>query len=153
MKIAVINEFAISEILTDPSEEKLTELGRTAQTYLDVTDMLPFPEVGWAFDGVKIVIPEGYTVPALITKLAFLNRFTDTELATIESFAASAHPFAPVMKANLRKQSVATFVDLKRIDTITGVQNLVALTLITAPRANTILTAPVQDIEKYIPGA
>lgn len=90
-----------------------------------------------------------------ITKLAFRNRFTKAEKAGIE-FAALDDPTAPIaqrqqaaaLRADLKDQEQATFIDLDDEDTRTGVITLEAVGLIAAGRAVEILDAPVQDKER-----
>lgn len=94
--------------------------------------------------------------PRRITKLAFRNRFTKAEKAGIE-FAALDDPTAPTaqrqqaaaLRADLKDQEQATFIDLDDQDTRTGVQTLEAVGLIAAGRAVAILDAPVQDKERF----
>lgn len=91
-----------------------------------------------------------------ITKLAFRNRFTKAEKVGIE-FAALDDPTAPItqrqqaaaLRANLKDQEQATFIDLDDEDTRTGVLTLEAVGLIAAGRAVEILDAPVQDKERH----
>jgi len=94
--------------------------------------------------------------PRRITKLAFRNRFTKAEKAGIE-FAALDDPTAPIaqrqqaaaLRADLKDQEQATFIDLDDEDTRTGVLTLEAVGLIAAGRAVEILDAPVQDKERH----
>ena len=91
-----------------------------------------------------------------ITKLAFRNRFTKAEKAGIE-FAALDDPTAPIaqrqqaaaLRADLKDQEQAAFIDLDDQDTRTGVITLEAVGLIAAGRAVEILDAPVQDKERF----
>jgi hypothetical protein len=91
--------------------------------------------------------------PVRITKLAFRNRFTADEKIAIE-IAALDDPAASMqqrsMSAALRAQqadvAVATYIDLNRVDTRAGVQQLEAVGLIAAGRAAEILdTAPTSE--------
>ena len=90
-----------------------------------------------------------------ITKLAFRNRFTKAEKAGIE-FAALDDPTAPTaqrqqaaaLRADLKDQEQATYVDLDDEDSRAGVLTLEAVGLIAAGRAVEILDAPVQDKER-----
>ena len=91
-----------------------------------------------------------------ISKLAFRNRFTKVEKAGIE-FAALDDPTAPIaqrqqaaaLRADLKDQEQATFINLDDEDTRTGVLTLEAVGLIAAGRAVEILDAPVQDKERF----
>lgn len=93
-----------------------------------------------------------------ITKLAFRNRFTKAEKAGIE-FAALDDPTASIaqrqqaaaLRADLKDQEQATYIDLDDPDTRTGVLTLEAVGLIAAGRALEILDTPVQDKER-LPG-
>lgn len=80
-----------------------------------------------------------------ITRLALRQRFTFSERVTIET-AAETDAAVRVM---LKDQDSATFIDLSRQDTIDGVNMLASKGLITEARASEILTAPVQEIERY----
>lgn len=94
--------------------------------------------------------------PRRITKLAFRKRFTKAEKAGIE-FAALDGPTAPIaqrqqaaaLRADLKDQEQATFIDLDDEDTRTGVLTLEAVGLIATGRAVEILDAPVQDSERF----
>lgn len=93
--------------------------------------------------------------PRRITKLAFRNRFTKAEKAGIE-FATLDDPTAPIaqrqqaaaLRAGLKDQEQATFIDLDDEDTRTGVLTLEMVGLIASGRAVEILDAPVQDKER-----
>ena len=94
--------------------------------------------------------------PRRITKLAFRNRFTKAEKTGIE-FAALDDPTAPIaqrqqaaaLRADLKDQEQAAFINLDDEDTRTGVLTLEAVGLIATGRAVEILDAPVQDMERF----
>lgn len=86
---------------------------------------------------------------ARITKLAFLDRFTDAEAVQIDLASIGETVQAATVRRYMSKITNATFVDLTRPDTIDGVNGLVALGLLTQGRADEILTAPIQDIERF----
>lgn len=96
------------------------------------------------------------TADRRITKLAFRNRFTKAEKTGIE-LAALDDPTAPIaqrqqaaaLRADLKDQDQATFIDVDDQDTRTGVLTLEAVGLIAAGRAVEILDAPVQDNERF----
>lgn len=92
----------------------------------------------------------------LITRLAFRNRFTATEKATIELLAAhnpggteQSQQLAAALRASLADQRDATFINLDRADTRGGVLQLEALTILAAGRALQILDAPISPEERY----
>lgn len=125
---------------------------------IDITDMDPRPGVGWAYDGdqftAPVVLPE--SPPSRVTRLAFRNRFSTSELVALEiasiddpGAAAPQRQLAAtlrVMQANLQ---AATFIDLQRPDTRAGVEQLEAAGLLAAGRAAAILDAPVQPVEAW----
>ncbi len=104
--------------------------------------------------------PEGqepaYSGPWLITKLAFRNRFTQTEKVTIE-IAALDDPAAPMqqrqlaatLRANQLDVAAAQFIDLQRPDTRAGVQALEQYGLIAAGRAAEILDTVPAETEAW----
>lgn len=94
--------------------------------------------------------------PPHITKLAFRNRFTRAEKVIIE-MAALDDPSAPLeqrqqaaaLRADLKDQQDATYIDLSREDLQEGIRALETVGLLGAGRAEEILTAPVADLERY----
>ena len=92
---------------------------------------------------------------ARITRLAFRNRFTTAERASLEIAAlddpAAAMPArmqAATLRAYLADLAAATFVDLQRPDTRSGVEMLESAGLLTEGRASEILDAPIQPEER-----
>lgn len=91
-----------------------------------------------------------------ITRLAFRNRFTTTEKAALE-IASLDNPnatmeqrgLAATLRAYLQDVQAATFIDLQRIDTRAGVQQLEQLGLIGVGRATAILDTPPTAEERY----
>lgn len=151
MRIALITENKVSGFAEVQTEEEFEALGRTYSNLIDVTDANPVPVVGWVFNGSILVPGEGQsgTPSRKISKLKFLERFTDTELATIEGFSAGTSGYAFAVRVALRKQAVATYIDLSLPATISGVNNLVALGLLTSDRASIILDTPIIEEERY----
>lgn len=147
MKLALISENIVSGFSVISSDDEFQSLSRIYSNLVDVTDANPMPEIGWVCDGSKLLPPGGAIVlPAKkITKLGLRQRFTFGELCALTAAASSTVPVA-VLLANL---SVATYVDLNRPDTVGGMNLLVSLGLLTADRANAILTAPIQPSETY----
>ena len=86
-----------------------------------------------------------------ITKLAFRNRFTVAEKTAIE-FASLDDPSADTptrlqkaaLRATLKDQEAATFIDLDQAETIAGVQGLEAMGLLAQGRAEEILTDSIE---------
>ena len=88
-----------------------------------------------------------------ITKLAFRQRFTPAEKASIE-IASLDNPAAPIeqrglaatLRVNQQDIQAATYIDLQRVDTRAGVQALEQYGLIAAGRAAAILdTLPTPE--------
>lgn len=73
------------------------------------------------------------------------QRFTFTELCALES-AAQTIVQVKVLIGNL---NVASFVDLTRSDTISGLGLLVSLGLLTSQRMSEILNTPPTEYEIY----
>lgn len=84
-----------------------------------------------------------------ITRLAFLDRFTDAEAIAIDLASIGATVQAATMRRHMQKVNAATFIDLAREDTRAGVLALEAGGLLAEGRALEILDAPVSDIERF----
>jgi hypothetical protein len=84
-----------------------------------------------------------------ITRLAFLDRFTDAEAVAIDLASLGVTVQAAGLRRYLHKVNSAQHIDLARADLQTGVQALEAAGLLTAGRAEQILTAPITDVERY----
>jgi hypothetical protein len=116
----------------------------------------------WRVEVVEEVAPSSDDPPPpyegtwRITKLAFRNRFTQSEKVAIE-IAALDDPAAPMqqraMSAALRASQMdvqaAQFIDLTRADTRAGVQQLEAVGILAAGRAAVILDTPPSEQEVW----
>lgn len=153
MLCAMIREGVVIEVRDVPEEELTPAFVNSWSQVVDITNEYPFPEPGWLYSNNVFSTPPNYTgaaSPKRITKLALRNRLTLNEKIAIEALALNtANPYCIPLRAWIQDFQVATFVDLSRPDTITGVQFLEQLGLLAAGRANTILNAPITDIEKY----
>jgi hypothetical protein len=92
-----------------------------------------------------------------ITKLAFRDRFTLAEKAAIDfaslddpSAATDVRQQSAVRRACIADQEAASYIDLDRADTRTGVQQLETLGLIAAGRSAQVLDAEVETSERYL---
>lgn len=83
-----------------------------------------------------------------ITKLAFLNRFTDAEAIALDLVSIGATVEAATMRRFLKKVDAATFIDLNRSDTRDGVFYLESVGLLSAGRALIILDSPINPEER-----
>ena len=107
--------------------------------------------VDYRFDGEALTLAPD----TRITRLAFRNRFSQTEKVMLE-LAALDDPAAPMpqrqqaaaIRVHLADVAASTFVDLARADTRAGVQALEAGGLLAAGRALAILDAPVEAHER-----
>ena len=150
MLCALVRNGIVIEV-KDITEEEFPTIVSSYDSVVEVTNNNPMPAENWTFTGTTFSPPAGVNAtPTLkISKLAFLQRFTDIELATIEAAAAENNQYGFALRVALRKQSVATYIDLSLPETISGVNSLAALQLITSQRATTILTTPPTEAEKY----
>jgi hypothetical protein len=149
MLCALIKNSVVVE-LKDITEEEIS-LYRDYEMVLEIENLSPVPEVGWLWNGISLTTPEGQ--PAVtskrLTKLKFAERFTSEELAAIEAFAWQSNTYAAILRANLRKQMIANYIDLALPETVAGIMALVSLGLLTQARANEIVGAPVTEKERY----
>jgi len=145
MLLAIVNNNIVTSIINISDESLYTEYAKSAQAAIDIESLTPQPQVGWAFNGSTLIPPHDYAALRLITKLAFRQRFTFPELIAIETATGASVPLR-VLKDNL---NVATYIDLSRPDTAAAMGILVSSGLITAERANIILTTPPVSSELY----
>lgn len=87
--------------------------------------------------------------PVKITRLAFLNRFTDAEAITIDLASQGATVNAASMRRYMQKVNAAEFIDLTRPDTRAGVQALQSVGILAAGRAAVILDTAPATLEIY----
>ena len=129
------------------TNEEIQEVSNLYENIVDITNNNPCPQKGWSFSGITFSAPNGViSSPSMkITKLALRQRLTIQELMALQ-VAAQTSVFLQVLKDNL---AVSTFIDLSRADTIAGVNVLVSMGILTAERANTILTTLPSGIEIY----
>lgn len=106
--------------------------------FVDITDIRPFPQEGWGYNGREFSEPAPLPPPAPVTTvspLEFMSRMTAAEDAAI---ATAAQSNAQVLLF-LLQMSAATVIDLNDPRTIGGVNALAAAGLLTAERAKEIL--------------
>ena len=89
--------------------------------------------------------PPAPALPRRVTRLAFMQRFTQPERLAIRLAAKTV----PEIEDYLAMVDAATFIDLERADTIESVNALATASLITQERAAEITTAPVEAAEVY----
>lgn len=128
----------------DLTEDQTQLFGSVFEQIIDVTNYIPQPQIGWAFDGINI---SGSNVSLKITRLAMNQRFTTTEMLTIMTYV-NANP-ASVAALLLQRLSISTYIDLSRSDTQAGLAYLVSVSLLTSPRATVIGTTIPSPIELY----
>lgn len=84
-----------------------------------------------------------------ITRLGFLDRFTDAEAIAIDLSSIGVTVEAASIRRFVAKVNAAQYIDLAREDTIAGVNALEQMGLIDEGRALEILSPPVTDDERY----
>lgn len=141
MKCVLINDGTVADIKT-LTDEEIQAIGSQYAVILDYDLIYPPPHIGDLFNGTTVV---GASAARKITKLALRRRLTFPELIALTT-AAMTNATIAALKDNL---TVANYVDLNRPDTIAGVGILVSAGLLTSDRATAILSAPIQDDEKY----
>lgn len=87
----------------------------------------------------------------LVTRLAFISRFTDAEAIAIDLASIGSTINAASLRRYLNKINAATFIDLDRVDTRAGVLFLEQAGLLAAGRALIILDTPILIHEQYKP--
>lgn len=84
-----------------------------------------------------------------ITKLAFLNRFTDVEAIAIDLAGQGNTQEAALLRRVQKKMDAVSCIDLSDPDTIYGVTLLENVGLIGADRAQEILSTNISTKERY----
>ena len=83
----------------------------------------------------------------VITRLAFLSRFTDEEAISLDLASIGATVEAASLRRYMAKVNAASFIDLSREDTRAGVLALEQAGILGEGRALEILDAPIQPHE------
>lgn len=154
MIVALVNNNVVTAspiTITDPSVDggaAYQALAQINQLVVDITDLSPQPQTGWTLHGGQLVTNGVNTTR--ITKLAFRERFTPTELIGIIAASQLQNTEGYILQILLGNQIVATYVDLSRSDTIAGLQELVSFSLLSTDRMAQILTTPPVASEIYM---
>lgn len=127
------------------TEEEVLHFSNLYEYVIDVSNLVPVPQVGWGFDGRNIT---NTTTSRKITRLAMRQRFTVSELLGIMNYVV-LNP-ASIVAMLMQNLQVSTYVDLMRSDTQAGLQVLVQYGLITQERALEIINTVPSQIELYI---
>jgi hypothetical protein len=142
MLCALVRNNLVVDVL-DLSLPQIDMVGNIYEAVIDVSAMSPQPQYGWTFDGSNL-LPPGWH----ITRLAMRQRFTVGELLGIMTYVNSnPNSIVAMLMQNLQ---LATFIDLQRSDTISGMGVLVSYGLLTSQRSTTILTTPPTIQEVYV---
>ena len=151
MLCAVINNNTVISV-EEIADADIAERSSHCQQIIDVSNSIPTPDIGWAFNGSTLSPPPSSTAaPTMkITKLALQNRFTDAENIAILMYVSDAtKPYRFAVQMVINKLGLATYIDLNRADTRAGVHLLVVAGILTSDRETAILTTVPTAIEIY----
>lgn len=101
----------------------------------------------YRYDGSQIVPRTATSYGRIITRLAFLSRFTDAEAIAIDLASIGGTVEAATLRRAQAKINAAEEIQLDNAETRAGVQALETAGLIAGGRATAILDAPVQAPE------
>lgn len=141
MRLLLIeNNIAVNVIESDsaPADGRL---------WVDITN-IPNVGIGYTYNGTAFLAPIVQATDKKITRLAFLNRFTDAEAIAIDLASIGATTQAAAIRRYQSKVDAAKYIDLDRADTRAGVLALETLGLIASGRGLQILDNPIQESEK-----
>lgn len=150
MDYALIKNGLVEQVIVSDAEFAQS----IARKWDAVTPAIDGCAIGWAWDGEAFTppapppAPEPTTEPRHITRLAFLNRFTDAEAISIDLASIGATVQEAGLRRYMNKVNAATFIDLARPDTRAGVQALEAGGVLAAGRAAEILDSDILDEER-----
>lgn len=106
-------------------------------------------QIGWGCINGTVQVPPPTPAPPVdrkITRLAFLNRFTDAEAIAIDLASIGATVEAASIRRYMAKVNAAQYIDLNRQDTRDGVLAMETVGLIGDGRAMVILdTVPTSE--------
>jgi hypothetical protein len=138
---------------------------KTTDEVVEYDAVLPLPEhlgPDWRLEDVVAAVagpdplPPVYDGPWTITRLAFINRFTDAEWIAFDLTALDNPTGTPTerqqksaMRLFMKKVELAQFIDLSRADTRTGVQTLEAVGILGSGRAAAIIDTPPAKMEVW----
>lgn len=136
----------------------------TTYNIVDTSGTISLVEVGQAIPSGGVVIGQtsdpDYLTSAtpgevLISKFAFLQRFTEAELVAIElakvhdaGASQAQNELAATLRMHQIKLDASKWVDLLHQETITGLTGLETVGLLASGRADTILNTTVADSER-----
>ncbi len=131
-RYTIVNAGIVGNIVISDAEMDIS--------WVDINGIDHQPAIGWAYDGTTFSAPEIQadvlkTPIRTLSKLDYMNRFTDTELAVIYTAAKSS----VVVEVWLEKFKLATDINLDDARTVAGVQALEAGGLIHEGRSAVIL--------------
>lgn len=149
MEVILIKDGCVENVICADSVE------RAQQFYPDHQCVERTPELaqvgpGYTYaDGVwtepvPVVVEQDWR----ITRLAFLNRFTDAEAIGIDLASQGVTVEAAAMRRYQKKVDAATFIDLSDPATRNGVIALEDVGLLADGRSDEILNSPVQPHER-----
>lgn len=145
MMYALIQNNTVVGILKNENNE-IESITRFFQSVYEYDETVLRVEIGWIYDGSRLISLAGYQGETKITRLAFRKRFTDLEKGTIYTAAKTSVGF----QVWLDDLAASTYVDLTRSDTIATVAALAAYGIIQASRKNIILdTSTITEDERY----
>lgn len=98
-------------------------------------------------EGEGFAAPSPAAAPRHITRLAFLQRFLDSEAVAIDLASQGSTPQAAAMRRYMQLVNAATYIDLDRPDTRAGVIALESVGLLQQGRAVEILDTPLSAAE------
>jgi hypothetical protein len=114
-------------------------------SWICVDDVNPRPGPTWTYDGSTFSPPPPPPpLPNIITKLAMIDRFTETEY---EGVLTAAKTDVQV-QGWLDRFNVSNQINLDDSRTVNGINLLVSKNLLTQERGQEILTNPVQPNER-----
>lgn len=154
MQYALVKENKVENVIV--ADEDYIDIIESEFQHVEAIDTLIEQNLtisrGWGWspqDGfIEPAAPEPVIEPKKITRLAFLNRFTDAEAIALDLASIGTTIEAASIRRYMQKVNAATFIDLSRDDTIAGVRQLETVGLIGAGRSDQILTDPITELER-----
>ena len=152
MKYALIKSINVENIIVAQSD--FIETIRSEWDHIIQLDEDSPVGVGWTYDGSKFIKPEVPEVPVfepeptyIITRLAFLSRFTDAEAIAIDLASIGDTVEAAALRRCLNVLNAANFIDLKDPKTAACMQVIESTGILSEGRSTVILDTPAEQSE------
>lgn len=148
--IYVLVKGGVVEHCIGANEDQLQNISEMYPDHLMV-EQVGGETVGWTYDGSEFYPPAGFVPEGSIriTRLAFLNRFTDAEAVGIDLASLGSTEPAAILRREMKRIDAAQYIDIADPALLEGLTKLEQFGLLSSGRAEQILNPEVTAKERY----